>query len=289
MPEGDTIFRAARTLNKALAGRTVVRFDSVFSQLTRVDDTRPIRGRIVERVDARGKHLLIWFSGDLVLRTHMRMHGSWHVYRPGERWMRPHRDMRIVVGTDAFEAVAFDVPVAEFIAERDLLPRGGPLLMRSAPLLMRGAPLLMRGAPLRGAMILNELGPDVMSAEFDVDEAVRRIQARPEVEIADALLDQQAVAGVGNIFKSESLYACRVNPFVLVQTLSAQQIGKVVSSASALMRREPRGELRVYMRAGRPCRRCGATILRRKQGAHARSTYWCERCQRAAGPDGPAR
>src|SRR5918992_4664013 len=114
MPEGDTIFRAARTLDRALAGRVVTRFESVFPHLARVDGNRPIRGRIIERVTSRGKHLLMWFSGDLVLRTHMRMNGSWHIYRPGERWQRPRHDMRIVVATDSFEAVAFTVPVAEF-------------------------------------------------------------------------------------------------------------------------------------------------------------------------------
>src|SRR5258705_11700262 len=114
MPEGDTIFRAARALDRALAGRTVTHFDSVFSKLSRVDDDRPLRGRTIDRVEARGKHLLIWFSGDLVLRTHMRMRGSWHIYRPGERWQRPHADMRIVTGTPEFEAVAFTVPVADF-------------------------------------------------------------------------------------------------------------------------------------------------------------------------------
>jgi endonuclease-8 len=143
VPEGDTIFRTARTLDRALAGRTVTRFISVFPALTRVDHDHPLRGRVVERVVPRGKHVLMSFSGGLVLRTHMRMHGSWHIYRPGERWMRPHHDMRIVVGTDAFEAVAFDVPVAEFIADRDV----------------------------ERNMALKELGPDVMSAAFDVDEA----------------------------------------------------------------------------------------------------------------------
>src|SRR5258705_12540069 len=114
MPEGDTIFRAARALDRALAGRMVTRFESVFSKLNRVDDDRPLRGRTIDRVEARGKHLLIWFSGDLVLRTHMRMHGSWHIYRPGERSRRPHADMRIVIGTPADEAIAFTVPVADF-------------------------------------------------------------------------------------------------------------------------------------------------------------------------------
>src|SRR5687768_16732541 len=112
MPEGDTIFRAARTLDRALAGRVITRFESVFPHLTRLDVDHPVRGRTIERVTSRGKHLLMWFSGDLVLRTHMRMNGSWHIYRPGERWRRPRHDMRIVIATEAFEAVAFTVPVA---------------------------------------------------------------------------------------------------------------------------------------------------------------------------------
>ena len=114
MPEGDTIFRAAATLNRALQGQVVTRFVSVYPALTRVDSDTPIAGRTVDGVESRGKHLLMRFSGDLILRTHMRMSGSWHIYRPGERWQRPRADMRIVVATAAYEAVAFTVPVAEF-------------------------------------------------------------------------------------------------------------------------------------------------------------------------------
>src|SRR5215207_1087386 len=102
MPEGDTIFRAARTLHRALAGRTVTRFESVFPALSRVDVDTPLAGRTVEGVTSHGKHLLMIFSGDLILRTHMRMNGSWHIYRPGEKWQRPHRDMRVIVETGEF-------------------------------------------------------------------------------------------------------------------------------------------------------------------------------------------
>src|SRR5918994_5037990 len=115
MPEGDSLFRAARTLDRALAGRTVTRFEAVFPRLTHLDRRHPVRGRTLERVTPRGKHLLMWFSGGLVLHTHLRMKGSWHLYRPCERWMRPHHDMRIVIGTEAWEAVAFNVPTAEFL------------------------------------------------------------------------------------------------------------------------------------------------------------------------------
>ena len=273
MPEGDTIFRAARALDRALTGRTVTRFDSVLSKLNRIDDDRPIRGRTIDRVEARGKHLLIWFSGDLVLRTHMRMHGSWHIYRPGERWQRPHSDMRIVIGTQEYEAVAFTVPIAEFTTARGLA----------------------------NDPALRDLGPDLVAVDFDTAEAVRRIALLPDVEIADALLDQRAVAGLGNIFKSETLFAARIDPFARVGELSQEEVAKAVTTARRLMRanvtetheglatytagrrttrRDDRSaRLWVYDRAGRPCRRCGTPISRIRQGEHARSTYWCERCQ----------
>jgi len=257
VPEGDTIFRAARTLDRALAGRTVTRFDSVFSKLARANDDLRMAGRTIERVDARGKHLLIWFSGDLVLRTHMRMHGSWHIYRPGERWQRPRADMRVVIGTAEYEAVAFSVPVAELTTARDL----------------------ERDSAVR------DLGPDILAEGFDAADAVSRIQAMTEAEIAEALLDQQAVAGIGNIFKSESLFVARVDPFARVATLSRDDVSRVVDAARRLMRAsavERPAAFSVYGRSGRPCRRCGTPISRRMQGENARVTYWCERCQPAS-------
>jgi endonuclease VIII len=274
VPEGDTIFRAARTLHRALAGRAVTRFESVFPALTRVDVDAPLTGRTIERVEARGKHLLMWFSGDLILRTHMRMHGSWHLYRPHERWQRPSRDMRIVVETDDFHAVAFNVPVAEF----------------------ETAASLDRTRPLR------DLGPDPLSGDFHGADAVERILSRTGIEIGDALLDQSAIAGIGNVYKSEVLFAGRVNPFAPVETLAREDAERLVNAAVRFMRanvgerasaaietyrglrrttgRADRGgRLWVYGRAGKPCRRCGTLISRRKQGPHARSTYWCEQCQ----------
>jgi endonuclease-8 len=267
MPEGDSIFRAARSLHQALAGRTVSRFESVFPQLnnaadggrTRGSTSGPLTGQTVERVDARGKHLLIWFSGGLVLRTHMRMHGTWHIYRPGERWQRPRHEMRIVLATPEYVAVAFNVPVAEF----------------------ETADTLAHAEPLR------ELGPDLLRDDFDATLAVQNIQARPDMEIADALLDQHAIAGIGNIYKSESLFASGTNPFTRVSALRREQIERVVALATRLMRAsatDSRARFRVYERGGKPCRRCGTPIQRTKQGPHARSTYWCPRCQPSAGP-----
>ena len=275
MPEGDSIFRTARTLQRALAGHRVTGFESVFPRLTRIDDDQPIRGRTVERVEARGKHLLIWLSGDLVLRTHMRMNGSWHIYRPGERWFRPRHEMRIVIETEAMVAVAFNVPVAEFATE----------------------------ATLTDTPALRELGPDLLSSTFIPETAVARILARADMEIADALLDQSAIAGIGNIYKSEVLFAGRINPFARVGDLAKEDVERLVGVAEKLMRAnvaetapggirtygglrrttsrlDPGARFWVYGRAGKPCRRCGTAISRRKQGPNARSTYWCEHCQR---------
>src|SRR5947209_991163 len=157
MPEGDAIFRTARTLNRAMAGREVVRFESVFPALTRVHEDAPIIGRTVERVTAAGKHLLVHFSGRLVLRTHMRMNGSWHIYRPGERWRRPRRDMRLLLGTRDFEAVGFNVPVAEF-------------------LFLTGAPTRTAARSLERQEDLRAMGPDLLGDPFDEAEAVRRFR-----------------------------------------------------------------------------------------------------------------
>jgi endonuclease-8 len=278
MPEGDTIFRAARALHRALAGRPVTRFESVFPALSRIDADSPIRGRTIERVEARGKHLLMWLSGDLVLRTHMRMHGSWHIYRPLERWRRPRHSMRIVLETEHCHAVAFDVPVAEFAATETL----------------------------KRTPQIHQLGPDPLADDFDAREAADRIRARADVEIGDVLLDQTAIAGLGNVYKSEVLFAGRVNPFVKVRDLPADHIDRLVAVSVKFMRanvaenatstietfralrrttgrHDPGARLWVYGRGGKPCRRCGGPISRRRQGPHARSTYWCPRCQPANG------
>ncbi len=273
MPEGDTIYRAAATLHRALAGHTVVRFDSVFPALTRVHDDRPLTGRTVERVSARGKHVLIEFSGGDILRTHMRLNGSWHIYRPGEKWQRQKRDMRIVIGTAQYEAVAFNVPVAEFIAPN----------------------AASRNRELR------RLGPDLLGEEFDAIEATRRLRARSNTSIAEALLNQSVLAGIGNVYKSEVLFSCGVNPFVPVARVTDAQVDCLLRTARRFLqanvtgrlapmttysgmrkttgRDDPASRLWVYGRAGEPCRTCGTPVRLRKQGRDARLTYWCPACQ----------
>ena len=196
MPEGDTVFRAAQTLHRFMAGQTVTRFESVYPLLTRVVEDHPLIGRTIVSVSARGKHLLMSFTGGLVLRTHLKMNGSWHIYPAGERWQRPARDMRVVVATVDFVAVAFSVPVAE-IVRASALDKHRPIAL---------------------------LGPDLLGEEFDRDEALRRLRAHPASEIADALLNQRIAAGIGNVYKSEVLFSCRVNPFATVAALSDAQL-----------------------------------------------------------------
>jgi len=272
MPEGDTIYRAAVAMHRALAGRVVTRFESVYPAVTRVADDRPIVGRTIESVSARGKHLLIAFSGDLVLRTHMRMNGSWHLYRAGIKWQRPARDMRVLVGAGDVEAVGFNVPVAELLTMRELA---------------------------RHAQ-LNALGPDLLDPAFDPAEAARRMRARGRDAIGDVLLNQRVVAGIGNVFKSEILFLAGIEPYTPVAALADADIERLVAisreqlAANVLTRSQtltpsigrrttrsldPNRKLWVYGRGGKPCRRCGAPILARKSGLDARLTYWCPRCQ----------
>ena len=266
MPEGDTIFRAAEALHRVLAGHVVVRFKSVLPALTRVDEDHPVAGRTIDSVSSRGKHLLMQFSGDLILHTHMRMNGSWHLYRPRDRWRAPARDMRVLVATDKAVAVGFNVPVAEFLTARNLLRHKQ----------------------------LAALGPDLLSASFEAAEAVRLLRTRGGGAIGDALLDQRAIAGIGNVLKAEILFVSGVNPFTRVADIADADLARVVGVARDLMAvsararhgrhttrsLDPNAKLWVYGRGGKPCRKCGAPIEARKTGADARLTYFCPQCQR---------
>lgn len=284
MPEGDSIFRAARTLHRALAGHEVVRFESVLPALTRVHEDTPITGRTVDSVSAAGKHILMRFTGDLVLRTHMRMSGSWHIYKrrgPDESggsfepWQRPRRDMRVVIATRDVEAVGFNVPVAEFLDRR----------------------ALQRQPDLR------QLGPDLLGASFDAEEAIRRFRGRSTLSIADALINQRIVAGAGNVFKSELLFLCGIDPFARVADVTDDELRALFAAGQKYLRAnvqdstgtiatytgfrrttgkmDPSDRLYVYGRARRSCRKCGTSIRVRAQGPDTRLTYWCPECQRA--------
>jgi len=273
VPEGDTIFRAAQTLHRVFAGRIVTGFSSVLPYLNRVVEDRPLVGRTIESVVGRGKHLLVTFSGNLILHTHMRMNGSWHIYPAGERWKRPERDMRILITTETAVAVGFNIPVAEFLTASDLAKHRQ----------------------------LRRLGPDLLDGSFDARTVLDTMRQRRD-PIADVLLDQRVMAGIGNVFKSEILFLAEVDPFAKPAELSDAQLERVIATAQAQLRAnvlppsrtlspafgrrttrslDPNQKLWVYGRGGKPCRRCGAPIQSRATGLDARLTYWCPRCQRS--------
>jgi endonuclease-8 len=307
MPEGDTLYRVARTLHKALANQVIRRFDSAYAPLLRIDEEAPLVGRTVQRVEARGKWCLIWigprpevvsesgteptapatsvrrWDGTLILCSHLRMNGMWHIYRAGptpdrdEKWQRPARDMRVFLANDTFVAVGFRVPVAELLTVEELARYPE----------------------------LGRLGPDLLSPQFDADEARRRLRARGDYELGEALLDQSAMAGLGNVYKSEVCFLCGLNPFSPVRTVPDETLNKVMTVSQRLLRENiynpgasgvitftglrrttsamsPGDRLWVYGRDGEPCRRCSTPILQARQGPNARVTFHCPNCQPAA-------
>jgi endonuclease-8 len=253
MPEGDTLHRTADGLRPHLVGRIVT------GARARQGDAQAERvvGSTVEAVEAVGKNLLLRFDNGLEIRTHLRMNGSWHRYRPGERWRRPASRARLVLEVPGAVAVCFDAPVVElFEARAELLHP-----------------------------TLAQLGPDVLAPEFDAAEALRRLRApdRASAPIAEAVVDQRALSGIGNIWKSEALFAERVAPFAEVRDLDDATLQRLVATARRLLvasaARGGRQQHAVYRRAGRPCPRCGQLILSRQHGELRRTTYWCPSCQ----------
>jgi endonuclease-8 len=266
MPEGDTIYRAARTLQKALGGKVVTAFETGLANLASVADDKPIVGRTVEKVEARGKWCLIYFSGDIILVTHMLMSGSWHIYRTGEKWWMGRNRMRVAITCGEYQAVAFNVPIAQFHTAHSL----------------------------------------ILSDDFNVASAVgalkRHAVSNPNAEIAVVLLNQRVLAGLGNVYKSEVAFAAGVNPFRQMHTITMSEMQKIAEVAQRYMqanvvdgagdgivtyggnRRTTQAmnqadRVWVYRRRGEECRRCGTLISMRKQGEQARSTYWCASCQ----------
>ncbi len=280
MPEGDTIFRTARSLGRALVGKPVTVFRSTYPLLTRFNDDTPLAGQLIDHIEARGKWLLICFSGGGILATHMLMSGSWHIYRHGERWQQPRFNMRIVIENSDFVTVGFRVPVAE----------------------MHTAQSLSHDRRIPNPEI------DVLSPNFNAAEAALRIQAHAHEEIGDVLLHQNVLAGVGNEFKSEICFVTGANPFCRVSALTQDQVNSLVAASRKLVcaniledsgdtmvtysgrqRRtthasDPSVSVWVYGRHAQPCRKCGDLIRRRIQGPDARVTFWCQRCQPM--PDG---
>jgi endonuclease-8 len=271
MPEGDTLRRTAAGLRPHLVGRAVT---AARARLPGPQVERLV-GRTVTEVEAQGKHLLIRFDSGLELRSHLGMLGSWHRYAPGERWRRPAARARLVMEVPGAVAVCFDAPVLELFETR--VEAIHPVLSR--------------------------LGPDLLAPGFGAAEAAearRRLRTSPAAArtIAEGLLDQRALAGIGNIYKNEVLSMERVDPFAPVGRLHDATLDALVATARRLMLanlgnadRTTTGRgagaggqrLWVYGRAGRPCRRCGTRIVVTRHGDLPRATYWCPGCQTIGG------
>jgi endonuclease-8 len=262
MPEGDTLHRTAAGLAPHLVGRavTAARVRAGGPQVQRVV------GATITTVEAVGKNLLIRFDNGLELRTHLRMNGSWHRYRPGERWRRPASRARLVLEVPGAVAVCFDAPVVELFESRAEAIH--PTLSR--------------------------LGPDLLAPDFgpaDAAQARRRLRdpARAGLTISAALLDQRALAGIGNIWRNETLFHERLDPWARVADLDDETLDRLIGTAGRLLRQSVgeapgRTPMQVYRRAGRPCRRCG-TLVRsaRMTPENPRTTYWCPACQATRG------
>lgn len=257
MPEGDTIHRAAARISSVLTSQ--VPDEILTPQPRHAADRWPERlaGRAVRSVDAYGKHLFLRFEGDITLHSHLRMTGAWGIYREGERWRRAARRAWLVLRCRGWEVVEFDGPVLE----------------------------LMSDSRTRFDRRLATLGQDVLGESFDMERFLRRLHADdPNRPIGDALLDQRTVAGIGNVWKSETCFAAGIDPWRALAHLSDEEAATLLRIAREGMRRSasegssarPRA---VYRRAGQPCRRCGSPIAQRHQGDGNRLTFWCPRCQ----------
>jgi len=265
VPEGDTLNRIADVLRPLLVGREVVgaRGRPGGAQLERVVGSR------VESVDNRAKHLLIGFDDGLTLHTHLGLHGSWHRYRRGEGWRRAPARAVAVIETADWIAVCFDAPTVELIETRALAIHPA----------------------------LGGLGGDAGADKFDAHRALvaLRVPGRARMAVGDALLDQSAVAGLGNVYRSELCFIERIDPFTPVADVPDGKLLTMLEHGARLIRRNSAGGARVttapgtagnlyvYGRTGRPCRRCGTPIRSRVTRAHAsanpRRVYWCPTCQ----------
>ncbi len=272
MPEGDTIFRLAETLRPVLVGFPL---EAARSHVEAIRE-RHLAGHVVRAIETRGKNLLMHFEHGLTLHTHLRMTGAWQVYERGERWRLPLFRLRVALMTAAHEVACFNAPVVR----------------------------LLRTDRVDADPDLASLGPDLLAEAFDGDEALRRLRTIEDQTIGEALLDQRALAGIGNVLKSEVLFSCGVDPGTLVSTLDDHSLSAIIACAREVMLTTVtkgrsrtfalpgrvtrvtlassvgRGEaLWVYERAGKPCLRCHTTVVLTRQGRDARVTYHCPRCQ----------
>jgi endonuclease VIII len=256
MPEGDTIHRAAERIRGVLEARVPEEIQTPHPRHRADRWPQRLRGRAVRAVEARGKHLLVRFEGDLTLHSHLRMSGLWVVCREGQRWRRTATRAWLVMRCEGWEVVQFDGPVLELMS--DYRARTDPRLAT--------------------------LGQDVLGEDFDAELFLGRFRGDTTRPIGDALLDQWVLAGIGNLWKAELCFAAGIDPWRTVAAVSDEEVLELVALARQLMRESvTRGYMArpraVYRQAGRPCPRCGTIIRRRGQGESNRITYWCPGCQ----------
>jgi len=244
MPEGDSLRRAARKLQVLVGERLAVETPHPRAAASRVAER--LDGRKLVGVEAVGKNLLLSFEGGLVLRSHLRMTGRWQVVPTGTRRVG---SPWLVLRGGGHEAVLWNGPVLELSARRAL-----------------------------------RLGPDILADPPDLDRMVARLRGEhPSRELGDALLDQRLVAGIGNVWKAESLWHAQLSPWRRLGDVTDEELRSVLGEAARLMRAslEQWSDGRaVYRRVGRPCPRCATPIRSRGQGDDNRTAYWCPGCQR---------
>jgi endonuclease-8 len=252
------VWRTALHLDKALSGDLLVESDFRVPAYATLD----LSGQRVETTLSRGKHLLTRIGNEQTLHTHLKMEGAWHLYRPGTPWRRPAHEARVVLRTEGWTAVGFALGVVE------LVPRQAE------------------------DTVVGHLGPDLLGPDWDEDEALRRLLADPGRPVADALLDQRNLAGIGNLYKNELCFVAGVHPRLPVGEVP--DLRRLVRRARAALEANKQrveqtmtGDLRkgrqtwVYRRDKQPCRRCGTTVRVDVQGPETqeRATYWCPTCQ----------
>jgi endonuclease VIII len=258
VPEGDTIAWHANRIRPVLEGRVPDEIRTPQPRHGRDRWPERLGGRVLARVDTHGKHLFLRFDGGLTLHSHLRMTGSWGVYRPGRRWGRSPRRAWLILRAGEVEVVQFDGPVLE----------------------------LMTDGRTRFDQQLSGLGPDVLAGTFDRDRFLIRLRGDdPTRTIGDALLDQRTVAGIGNMWKAEGCWEAQVDPWRATREVSNDEAIAIVEGMRPRMQLSasdgPRAIVhQVYGKRGQPCPRCGTPIRSRGQGEDNRTTYWCPGCQR---------
>jgi endonuclease VIII len=266
VPEGDTIYRLATQLTQTFGGREILQFQTIEPHLARED----IAGRRIERAQAQGKNLFIELSGDLILHSHLQMLGKWKVERParsdaleraGERVRGEYRPAQLRLRAEHASLVALHLRILKWTKPRDV------------------------------ERVIERLGPDLLAQDYAQHDAVAHMRSAGDVCIALALLRQDLVAGIGNVFKSEVLFLQGIHPLTPVSQLSDDTLAQLLRKTRDLMRRNtlagPRTtrfalggpRLWVYERAGEPCLRCGERIVMQRLGTKLRSTYYCPTCQ----------